>query len=69
MDALMSQQQDFVIDSEGNREPVEGMQDGGDVIILPQSNQDPSSVVLDILKLLKSLARDPNEKCAAVVQP
>ena len=33
------------------------------------SHQDPSCTILDVLELLKALARDPDEKCIAVVQP
>ena len=36
---------------------------------LTHSHQDPGSAVLNILELFKALARDPDEKCVAVVQP
>ena len=43
------------------------MENGGNVLIFPHSHQDPSSRVLDVLKHLQTLARDPNEKCVTVV--
>ena len=36
---------------------------------LSHSHQDPGSAILDILELFEALARDPDEKCVAVVQP
>ena len=45
------------------------MENGSDVLVFVHSHQDPSSTVLDVLELLDALARDPDEKCIAVVQP
>ena len=36
---------------------------------LSHSHQDPGSAVLNILELFEALARDPDEKCVAVIQP
>lgn len=44
------------------------MEDGGDVLMFAHSHQDPSCRVLNVLQPLQALARDPNEKCIAVVQ-
>ena len=45
------------------------MENGSDVLIFAHSHQEPSSAVLDVLELLKALARNPDEKCVAVIQP
>ena len=39
------------------------------MLIFSHSHQDPSSAVLYVLELLKALARGPDEKCIAVIQP
>ena len=44
------------------------MENGGNVLMFLHSHQNPSCRVLDVLKPLQTLARDPNEKCIAVVQ-
>ncbi len=40
-----------------------------DVFIFLHPHQDPGSAVSYILELLEALARDPDEKCIAVIQP
>ena len=45
------------------------MEYGGDMVVFAPSHQDPSSTILDVLKLLKAFARDPGEKGIAVIQP
>ena len=49
--------------------PVEGFEDGCDVVVLPHPLQNPGSTILDVLQLMDVLAGDPNEACVAVVQP
>ena len=44
------------------------MEDGGNVLMLAHSHQDPSCRVLYVLKPLQALARDPDEECVTVVQ-
>ena len=44
------------------------MEDGGDVLIIVNSDQDPSCRVLDVLEPLQALTRDPDEKCITIVQ-
>ncbi len=69
MDALMGDEGDFVVNSGGDREPVKCAEYQYVVFLFLHSHQDPSSAVLDILELLKTLARDSDEKCIVVVQP
>ena len=45
------------------------MEDGSDMLIFSHSHQDPSSAVLYVLEPLEALARGPDEKCIAVIQP
>jgi hypothetical protein len=68
MDALVGGGGGLVFNSECDREPVKGFEDGGDVFIFAQPHQDPGSAVLYVLELLDALARDPDE-CIAVIQP
>ena len=42
---------------------------GSDAVVLTHPRQDPSSAILDILKLLKVFTRDPNKESITVVQP
>jgi len=44
------------------------VEDGGDVLIIVNSDQDPSCRVLDVLEPLQALTRDPDEKCITIVQ-
>ncbi len=69
MDALVSEEGDLVFNSEWDREPVEGFEDGGDMVVFAHPHQDPGSAVLDVLQSLNASARDPDEECIAVVQP
>ena len=39
------------------------------MVVFAHSHQDPSCTVLNILEPLQALARDPDEKCIAIVQP
>lgn len=48
---------------------MKGFQNGDDVVIFEQPHQDPGNSVLDVLKFLPALARDPIEECIAVIQP
>lgn len=61
--ALISEQSDFVLKRGGGREPVESMEDKRDALMFSPSHQEIGSTVLDTW----SLARDPNEKCVALV--
>ena len=69
MDTLMSEKGNFVLSPEGDGEPVKRTEDGCDVVIFSHPHQDPGSAVLDVLEPLKALARDPDEKSIAIVQP
>ena len=69
MEALVGQQGDFIFNPEWDRKPVEGFEDGCDVVVLSHSHQDPRSTVLNVLQLLDVLVGDPDERCIAVVQP
>ena len=65
----MGQKGNFEFNPVLDRKPVEGFQDGCDVVVLPHPHQDPGSTVLNVLQLLDVLTWDPNEECVAVVQP
>ena len=69
MDALVDEGGYRVFNSECDREPVKGFEDGVDVFIFAHPHQDPGSAVLYVLELLDALARDPDEECIAVIQP
>lgn len=66
---VMGVMEDFELDSEANREPVQSMKNGGDVPIFTHPHHNTVSAILNILELLKALTRDPNEECVTVVQP
>ena len=68
VDALVGEEGDLEFNSECDREPVKGFEDGGDVLKFAHPHQDPGSTVLYVLELLDALARDPDE-CIAVIQP
>lgn len=53
----------------GHRKPVKSTENGHDVFMFLHSHQDPSDSVLDMLVLLKSVARDTNKKSIAAVRP
>ena len=69
VDALVGEEGDLELNSECDREPVKGFEDGGDVFIFAHPHQDPGSAVLYVLELLDALARDPDEECIAVIRP
>ena len=69
VDALVGEEADFVLDPGGDGKPVKSVEYGCDVIVFPHSHQDPSGTVLNMLELLDALARGPDEKCVAVVEP
>jgi hypothetical protein len=69
LEALVGQKGDLEFDPVLDRKPVEGFEDGCDVVVLPHPHQDPGSTILDILQPLDVLAGDPDEECFAVVQP
>lgn len=48
---------------------MQGMKDGGDVLMFTHPHQGPGSAVVHIFEPLKALARDPNKECVTVVQP
>ena len=66
MEALVGQKGDLEFKF---RKPVEGFEDGCDVVVLPHPHQDPGSTILDVLQPLDVLAGDPDEECITVVQP
>ncbi|CAL8399363.1 unnamed protein product [Arctogadus glacialis] len=68
LEALVGQKGDLEFDPVLDRKPVEGFEDGCDVVVLPHPHQDPGSTILDVLQPLDVLAGDPDE-CIAVVQP
>ena len=68
VDVLVGEEGDLEFNSECDREPVKGFEDGGDVLKFAHPHQDPGSTVLYVLELLDALARDPDE-CIAVIQP
>lgn len=61
--------EDFVLDAEMDGEPVQRVEDGGDVLVFTHPHQDPGSAVLNVLEPLETLARYPDEECVTVVQP
>ena len=65
----MGQKGDLELDPVLDRKPVEGFEDGCDVVVLPHPHQDPGSTILDVLQTLDVLSGDPDEECVAVVQP
>jgi hypothetical protein len=69
MEALVGQKGDLELDPVLDRKPVEGFEDGCDVVVLPHPHQDPGSTILDVLQPLDVLSGDPDEECVAVVQP
>ena len=66
MEALVGQKGDLELDPVLDRKPVEGFEDGCDVVVLPHPHQDPGSTILDVLQPLDVLAKDPDEECIAV---
>ncbi len=66
---LVGEEGDLVFYPEWDGVPVECFEDGSNMFIFAHPHQDPSSSVLDVLKLLNAFARDPNEECIALVQP
>ena len=52
VNALVGEERDLVLNSEWDREPVEGFEDGGDMIVFAHPHQDPGSAVLDVLQSL-----------------
>ncbi len=69
IDAMMGEESNFVLNPVGDRKLGKSMVDQHDVFMFWNSHKDPSSTVLDVLELLKSLARYPDDKYIAVVQP
>ena len=63
----MGKQGYFVVNSVGYREPMKFFEGGSDVVVLTLPCQDPSSAILNILKLLKVFSRDPNKESITVV--
>ena len=63
MEALVGQKGNLEINSVPDRKPVEGFEDGCDVVVLPHPHQDSGSTVLNVLQLLDVLAGDPDEEC------
>ena len=45
--------QEFVVDTLGNLEPMQGMEVRSDVVVLRNSADDPSKDILDVLKASK----------------
>jgi len=62
VDTLIGQETDLAINPESNREPVEFLEDGCDVLKFAHPHQDPGSAILDVLQSLHAPARDPNEE-------
>ena len=67
IEAFVGEQQNFTVDPEWDREPLQRVEDGGSVLIFSDSHQDPGSAVLNILQLLDVLARNPGEESDAAV--
>lgn len=61
VDALTSEESDFVLKRGGGRQPVESMEDRRDALMFSPSHQEIGCTVLDTW----NHARDPNEKCVA----
>lgn len=53
----------------GDRKPVKSTEYGHDVFMFLHSLQDPGTSALDVLVLLKSVARDTNKKPVTAVRP
>lgn len=51
----MGQKGNFEFNPELDRKPVDGFEDGCDVVVLPHTHQDPGSTVLDVPKLVDVL--------------
>lgn len=68
VDALISENTEFVMESEMDRQPVQGLEHRGHVIIFAPPRQESSNTVLDVLKLRQALTRDPDEEGIAVIQ-
>ena len=68
MEALVGQKGNLEFNPVLVRKPVEGFEDGCNVV-LPHPHQDPGSTILDVLQPLDVLAGDPDEECITVVQP
>ena len=69
VDALVGEEGHLEFNSECDREPVKGFEDGGDLFKFVHPHQDPGSAVLYVLELLDALNRDPDEECIAVIKP
>ena len=63
----MGEEADFVFYADVDRKPVEGAEDGCDVVKLACPRQDPDSTILNSLKLLDAFSRGPDEERITVV--
>ena len=53
VEGLESEEENLVLDAEGNGKPVELMEDGGDVVVGAGACEDPGSRVLDELEFME----------------
>ena len=67
MEGFESMEEDFEINTEFNREPVELLQDRGDVMEGGGSGDDAGGSVLDQLELMEGFLRETKEEGVAVV--
>lgn len=68
MDALVSEEDDFILDTGLDREPVEGFEGWGDVFMFAHPHQNSGSTVLDVLQFLNVSARYSDEERIAIIQ-
>ena len=66
MEALVGQKGNLEFDPVLVRKPVEGFEDGCDVVVLPYPHQDPGCTFLDVLQPLDVLAGNPRSFCKDV---
>ena len=66
---LVGEKEEFVVDAEPNRKPVQLFKGGGDVLPGLCVGENPGSPVLDILESLEVLCWDPKKYSIAIVQP
>ena len=60
--------QEFVVDTLGNFEPMQGMEVRSDVVVLRNSADDPSKAVLDVLKASELVGREIEVEGVTVIK-
>ena len=68
MECFEGQEEYFEVNALFDREPVEGVENGGDVFTRPGVSEEASSRVLDRLESMEGIRGDASEEGAVVVE-